>query len=169
MELYVSFIYLIIKWRVMWFYMFSTKNINVVCRGKKERKYWYIMHWIVGTTISLVGIINIYTGLRAYHKRTLKSTKLWTILFTIQVSILALLFLFQDKLNYLQKQTLILPTTATNHSSSMVVSSIIINPQNDHIPQSHTHHKDLIPVSSAKSNALASLFDWSIILLFLTF
>ncbi|XP_054778928.1 cytochrome b561 domain-containing protein At4g18260-like [Prosopis cineraria] len=117
-------------------------------RGKKERSYWYIMHWIVGTTVSLVGIINIYTGLRAYHKRTLKSTTLWTILFTLQVSIFALLFLLQDKLDYLKKQTLILPTSI--HHSPPIVSSI--NPHN------HTH-KELIPVSSAKSNALASLFD----------
>ncbi|KAI9127312.1 hypothetical protein K1719_001871 [Acacia pycnantha] len=127
-------------------------------RGKKERKYWYIMHWIVGTTISVVGIINIYTGLRAYHKRTLKSTNLWTILFTLQVSFFVLLFLLQDKLVYLKKQTLIIPTTTTPHhhssSLSIVSSNNIIN------PQSHTHHKDLIPISSpAKSNALASLFD----------
>ncbi|XP_028754877.1 cytochrome b561 domain-containing protein At4g18260-like [Neltuma alba] len=128
-------------------------------RGKKERRYWYIVHWIVGTIVSLVGIINIYTGLKAYHERTLKSTSLWTILFTLQVSFFALLFLLQDKLDYLKKQTLILPTT-THHSSSSINVAPSNNPHQIHIPQSHTHHKELmIPVSSPKSNALASLFD----------
>ncbi|KAJ4703841.1 Cytochrome b561 and DOMON domain-containing protein [Melia azedarach] len=52
-------------------------------RGGKRRTTWYFVHWLLGTAISLVGIINIYTGLRAYHNKTSRSTTLWTILFTV--------------------------------------------------------------------------------------
>ena len=116
-------------------------------RGKKERSYWYLLHWILGTIVSLVGIINIYTGLKAYHKRTLKSTALWTILFTVEVSFIGLVYLFQDKLEYMKKQGVIIG------SESSIVSS------NQDIPQSQTQ-KELLPVACGrKRNALENLFD----------
>ncbi|KAF8408903.1 hypothetical protein HHK36_004973 [Tetracentron sinense] len=77
-------------------------------RGTKGRSIWYFVHWVLGTTVSLLGIINIYTGLKAYHKKTSRSITLWTILFTAEVSFIAFLYLFQDKWEYLQKQGVIL-------------------------------------------------------------
>ncbi|XP_020232994.1 cytochrome b561 domain-containing protein At4g18260 [Cajanus cajan] len=115
-------------------------------RGKKERSYWYLLHWILGTIVSLVGIINIYTGLKAYHERTLKSTTLWTILFTMEVSFIGLVYLFQDKLEYMKKQGVIVG------SESSIVSS------NQDIPQRQTQ-KELLPVACGKRNALENLFD----------
>ncbi|KAK7319278.1 hypothetical protein RJT34_03997 [Clitoria ternatea] len=115
-------------------------------RGKKERSYWYLIHWILGTIVSLVGIINIYTGLKAYHKRTLKSTTLWTILFTLEVSFIGLVYLFQDKLEYMKKQGVIV-------GSESVVSS------NQDIPQRSQNQKELLPVACGKRNALENLFD----------
>ncbi|MED6159962.1 hypothetical protein PIB30_047065 [Stylosanthes scabra] len=112
-------------------------------RGKKERSYWYLVHWILGTIISLVGIINIYTGLEAFHKRTLKSTRFWTILFTAQVSFIGLIYLLQDKLEHLKKQ-------------GVVVGSESIVPSNQ---DRQDHQKELQPISCAKRNALANLFD----------
>ncbi|KAF7840459.1 cytochrome b561 domain-containing protein [Senna tora] len=124
-------------------------------RGKKERSYWYLIHWILGTLVSLVGMINIYTGLKAYHKRTLKSTSLWTILFTAQVSFIAFLYLFQDKLEYLKRQGVII-RGSNDHSSSLVSS----NPHNNIIPQTHDQDlKDLLPTTCGKTNALSNLFD----------
>jgi len=94
-----------------------------------------------------VGIINIYTGLKAYHKRTLKSTTLWTILFTVEVSFIGLIYLFQDKLEYMKKQGVIIG------SESSILSS------NQDIPQSQTQ-KELLPVACGrKRNALENLFD----------
>ncbi|KAJ1387336.1 Cytochrome b561/ferric reductase transmembrane [Sesbania bispinosa] len=114
-------------------------------RGKKERSYWYLVHWILGTIVSLVGIINIYTGLKAYHKRTLKSTTFWTILFTLEVSFIGLIYLFQDKMEYMKKQGVIVGSEST-------VSSY------QDIPQ-RQNQKELLPIACGKRNALSNLFD----------
>ncbi|KAI4295419.1 hypothetical protein L6164_035466 [Bauhinia variegata] len=112
-------------------------------RGKKERSYWYFVHWMLGTIVSLAGIINIYTGLKAYHKRTLKGTGLLIILFTAQVSLIALIYLFQDKLNYMKKQG-VTPISESSHQD-------IAQRQNQ---------KELLPVvQCGKRNALGNLFD----------
>ncbi|XP_016190477.1 cytochrome b561 domain-containing protein At4g18260 isoform X1 [Arachis ipaensis] len=116
-------------------------------RGKKERSYWYFVHWILGTIVSLVGIINIFTGLEAFHKRTLKSTRFWTILFTAQVSIIGLIYLLQDKLEHLKKQGVIVGTES------------IVPSDQDNIPQRQDHQKELQLVACAKRNALGNLFD----------
>ncbi|KAJ7968922.1 Cytochrome b561 domain-containing protein [Quillaja saponaria] len=116
-------------------------------RGKKERSYWYFMHWILGTIISLVGIINIYTGLRAYQKKTRRSTTIWTILFTTEVSFIAFFYLFQDRLEYMQKQGVILD------SELPIVSSSLQN-----IPQ-RQNQKQFLPEPCGKPNALGNLFD----------
>ncbi|KAL8088377.1 cytochrome b561 domain-containing protein At4g18260-like [Apium graveolens] len=77
-------------------------------RGNKGRSVWYLVHWILGTTVSLLGIVNIYTGLQAYHKKSSKSIRLWTTIFTAEVFFIAFLYLFQDKWNYIKKQGVIL-------------------------------------------------------------
>ncbi|OAY57327.1 cytochrome b561 domain-containing protein At2g30890 [Manihot esculenta] len=77
-------------------------------RGSKARSIWFFWHWMLGTAVSLLGIINIYTGLQAYHQKTYKSTRPWTALFIIEVSLIALFYLLQDKWVYMQKQGVIL-------------------------------------------------------------
>ncbi|KAA8526198.1 hypothetical protein F0562_008063 [Nyssa sinensis] len=77
-------------------------------RGSKGRSVWFLMHWVLGTAVSLVGIINIYTGLQAYHKKTLTSVRLWNMIFTAELSFIAFFYLFQDKWDYIQKQGVIL-------------------------------------------------------------
>ncbi|WJX46783.1 hypothetical protein P8452_33548 [Trifolium repens] len=117
-------------------------------RGKKQRSYWYLVHWILGTIVSFVGIINIYTGLQAYHKRTLKSTMFWTILFTVEVSFIGLIYLLQDKLEYMKKQGVI------EGSDESTISSY-----QDIIPQRQQNQKELLPIACGKTNALGNLFD----------
>ncbi|CAN8315458.1 unnamed protein product [Cochlearia groenlandica] len=73
-------------------------------RGGKNRRNWFIGHWILGTTLAILGIINIYTGLDAYTQKTSKSVKIWTILFTTQLSSIVLFYLLQDKWSYIQSQ-----------------------------------------------------------------
>lgn len=73
-------------------------------RGVRSRCRWYVTHWILGTTIAIVGIINIYTGLQAYEKKTSTEVRLWKILFTVQIAFLVFLYLFQEKFDYLQQQ-----------------------------------------------------------------
>ncbi|KEH31385.1 putative cytochrome b561/ferric reductase transmembrane [Medicago truncatula] len=118
-------------------------------RGKKQRSYWYFVHWILGTIVSLVGIINIFTGLKAYHKRTLKSTMFWTILFTVEVFFIGLIYLFQDKLEYMRKQGVI------EGSDESTMSSYQDIPQR----QQNQNQKEMLPIACGKINALGNLFD----------
>ncbi|XP_072968193.1 cytochrome b561 domain-containing protein At2g30890-like [Typha angustifolia] len=73
-------------------------------RGVQLRSIWYSVHWILGTGICIVGISNIYIGLHTYHERTTRSVKLWTLLFTVEVSIIAFIYLLQDRWSYMIKQ-----------------------------------------------------------------
>ncbi|GER26032.1 cytochrome b561/ferric reductase transmembrane protein family [Striga asiatica] len=76
-------------------------------RGTTSRRTWYFLHWLLGTTICLVGILNTYTGLQAYRKKTSKSATLWAVVFTAQVSFMVIFYLFQDKWEYILKQGMI--------------------------------------------------------------
>ncbi|XP_058200992.1 cytochrome b561 domain-containing protein At2g30890-like isoform X2 [Rhododendron vialii] len=117
-------------------------------RKSKGRSLWYFAHWVLGTTISLVGIFNIYTGLEAFHKRTSRSTRLWTILFTAQIFFMAFLYLFQDKWDYIQKQGIVLGNEA-------------ISPSDQTIPPPQENQKESNFEPSTKSNSLGSYFSKS--------
>ncbi|KAL4364076.1 hypothetical protein GQ457_04G024190 [Hibiscus cannabinus] len=81
------------------------------CRGSKARSVWFFGHWLLGTAVSILGVINIYTGLGALHDKTSASTKLWTIVLTVEICLIVFLYLFQDKWLQLQlqKQEPVLP------------------------------------------------------------
>ncbi|KAG5561915.1 hypothetical protein RHGRI_004829 [Rhododendron griersonianum] len=115
----------------------------------KGRSLWYFAHWVLGTTISLVGIFNIYTGLEAFHKRTSRSTRLWTILFTAQIFFMAFFYLFQDKWDYIKKQGIVLGNEA-------------IAPSDQTIPPPRENQKESLNFEpSTKSNSLGSYFSKS--------
>ncbi|KAL7211465.1 hypothetical protein ACSBR2_014347 [Camellia fascicularis] len=124
-------------------------------RGSKGRSVWYFVHWALGTTISLLGIFNIYTGLQAYHQRTSRSIRVWTILFTTQIFFIVFFYLFQDKWEYIQRQGVILG------------NETIITPSNDQvIPQRDNRMSNELCRKTnslgnyfAKSNALKKLFQ----------
>lgn len=124
-------------------------------RGKKGRSLWYFLHWILGTTISVVGIINIYTGLQAYHKRTSRSIRLWTILFTSEISIMALIYLFQDKWGYMKKQGVILGNTPVSPSDQELPQ----NNQKEVLTESAIRKSNSLGNYFATSNALRKLFQ----------
>ncbi|XP_052207499.1 cytochrome b561 domain-containing protein At4g18260-like isoform X2 [Diospyros lotus] len=77
-------------------------------RGCRGRSVWFFVHWLLGTSVSILGIVSVYTGLQAYQKKTSRSIKLWTIMFTAEISLIAAFYLFQDKWEYIQKQGVIL-------------------------------------------------------------
>ncbi|XVE78514.1 hypothetical protein DITRI_Ditri13aG0151300 [Diplodiscus trichospermus] len=77
-------------------------------RGSKGRSAWFFAHWLLGTAVSILGVINIYTGLVAYHEKTSRKIKLWTIVLTAEISLIVFIYLFQDKWLYIQKQGVIL-------------------------------------------------------------
>lgn len=76
-------------------------------RGDKRRSIWSFAHWVLGTTVSLLGIINIYTGLHAYHKKTSRRITLWVIFYTAEIVCIGFLYLFQEKWEYIQNQGVI--------------------------------------------------------------
>ncbi|KAK8476637.1 hypothetical protein V6N13_131670 [Hibiscus sabdariffa] len=77
-------------------------------RGCKGRSGWFFAHWLLGTAVCILGVISIYTGLGAYHEKTSRSTKLWAIAFTAEISVMVFIYLFQDKWVHIQKQGVIL-------------------------------------------------------------
>lgn len=90
-------------------------------RRSKGRFPWFFGHWALGTTVSLLGVINIYSGLLAYSEKTSRSIRLWVILFTVEVSFFSFFYLLQDKLEYIQKQGVVLgnePTRPIDQTAS---------------------------------------------------
>jgi len=126
------------------------------CRGSKRRLRWFLLHWILGTIVSIVGIVNIYTGIQAYQKKTSLSrdSSLWTILFTVQVTCLVFFYLYQDKWEHFQKQRVVLDELdhQNNNTNGRNNQSIQVVTRNDH------EQKVMVPQPCRKSNALVNLF-----------
>ncbi|KAK6142247.1 hypothetical protein DH2020_022595 [Rehmannia glutinosa] len=91
---------------VMWLQAFL--GIFRPHRGSKGRSSWFLFHWLVGIAVSLLGVINIYTGLQAYSKRTSKNVRFWTIIFTVEISLILFFYLLQEKWHYILRQGTIL-------------------------------------------------------------
>lgn len=128
-----------------------------VCRGSKPRRVWYLLHWIMGTAISFFGVFNIYTGLKAYNRRTSKSTSLWTALFTAQVIFMAFFYLFQDKWDYIQRQGAIHGNETTTPSS---VQGITQEESNKEASTTEPRMKNnALGAYFSRSNALNKLFQ----------
>lgn len=72
-------------------------------RGGKNRGIWYAFHWLIGVAVTLLGIVNVYTGLQAYNTRTMKSTSVWKWLFSVEVAFIAFIYLFQEKWQYIKQ------------------------------------------------------------------
>lgn len=76
-------------------------------RGGKGRSLWFFSHWALGTTISLLGIMSVYTGLHAYQKKTSRNIKPWVMFYTAEIVCIGFLYLLQEKWEYIQKQEVI--------------------------------------------------------------
>lgn len=73
-------------------------------RGHPFRQFWYALHWLIGTATVILGFINIYIGLHVYELISSSSLRTWNILFSIQLSVMGLIYLAQDRWEYLQDQ-----------------------------------------------------------------
>ncbi|XP_059282429.1 cytochrome b561 domain-containing protein At4g18260-like [Lycium ferocissimum] len=85
-------------------------------RGSKGRSIWFPIHWLLGVTVSLLGINNIYTGLQNYHTRTMRSTSVWTLAFTVEIVVILFIYLLQEKWQYIKqiRSHLVNETVTTN-------------------------------------------------------
>ncbi|XP_055824166.1 cytochrome b561 domain-containing protein At4g18260-like [Solanum dulcamara] len=72
-------------------------------RGSNNRGVWYAFHWLIGITVTLLGIVNVYIGLQAYNTKTMKSTSVWNWLFSIEAAVIAFIYLFQEKWQYIKQ------------------------------------------------------------------
>ncbi|KAL4558698.1 hypothetical protein LXL04_036899 [Taraxacum kok-saghyz] len=86
-------------------------------RGVKGRSLWYFSHWSLGITISLLGIIGVYTGLQAYQKRISRNIQPWVMFYTAEIVCIGFVYLFQEKWEYIQKQGVV----PGNHESTTIV------------------------------------------------
>ncbi|WOK93538.1 cytochrome b561 domain-containing protein [Canna indica] len=84
-------------------------------RGNEMRSIWYFVHWFFGIGICVLGIANIYVGLHVYHQRSSRSVSLWSVLFTVEISIIAFIFLFQDRWDYMVKEGVDEQVTPTSY------------------------------------------------------
>jgi hypothetical protein len=75
-----------------------------LCSGVKSRPAWYAAHWLFGTAGVLLGFYNIYTGMHAYELMSGKSLRTINILFSIQLSFVAFVYLTQDRWQYFLEQ-----------------------------------------------------------------
>ncbi|KAL6140428.1 hypothetical protein ACLB2K_058727 [Fragaria x ananassa] len=91
-------------------------------RDSRGRRMWFLVHWILGTAISVLGVLNIYTGLVAYHEKTSKGIKFWIIVFTAEVCFITFFYLFQEKWDYIQKQGL----TLGNESKRATINQVVL-------------------------------------------
>ncbi|KAK4740642.1 hypothetical protein SAY87_024230 [Trapa incisa] len=129
--------------------------------GAKRRTTWYLVHWILGTAISLLGVINIYSGIIAYRVKTSKGTWLWSILFTAQVSLIAFLYLFIDKWVHLQEQN-IPPSSSSSGSDSRSELPVVASDSGlggAVIVHGETQKQLMVLEPCSKRNALRNLFD----------
>lgn len=98
--------------------VFEIEKKQFVCRERKGRNIWNIFHWLLGIGVSFHGVINIYTGLQAYHEKTSKSARIWTIIFIAQICLTIFLYLLQEKRYYIQNQGVILVVQPTDQELS---------------------------------------------------
>lgn len=123
-------------------------------RGSKRRSTWYLIHWILGTMISLVGIYNIFTGLNAYHEKTSRGVWLWTIIFSAQVFVIGFCYLLQDKWEYLKKQGVILGSNNVESITTTTSDQVIVTTFHQ-----RDNKKVMLPLHCEKKNALRNLFE----------
>ncbi|CAN4104410.1 unnamed protein product [Withania somnifera] len=90
-------------------------------KGSKNRGVWYAFHWLIGVTVTLLGIVNVYIGLQAYNTKTMKSIKVWNWLFSVEVAVTVFIYLFQEKWHYIKQSGGILsnePVQPTDQEAS---------------------------------------------------
>nr|XP_011467590.1 PREDICTED: cytochrome b561 domain-containing protein At2g30890 isoform X3 [Fragaria vesca subsp. vesca] len=91
-------------------------------RDSRGRRMWFLVHWILGTALSVLGVLNIYTGLVAYHEKTSKGIKFWIIVFTAEVCFITFFYLFQEKWDYIQKKGV----TLGNESKRATINQVVL-------------------------------------------
>lgn len=104
-------------------------------RAMKGRSLWYFVHWLLGTGGVILGIVNTYSGFHSYEFLNSTSLRTVNILFSIEVSFIAVFYLIQDRWNYLIQQG----PLKTKTVAPAIVDSQQQQPQQDQVPASQGH------------------------------
>ncbi|KAH7351926.1 hypothetical protein KP509_19G020600 [Ceratopteris richardii] len=73
-------------------------SINRPPLGSGRRLQWYTLHWLIGTSTVILGFYDIYVGMTLWERATNKSIKKFNIAFSVQVSLITLVYLLQDRI-----------------------------------------------------------------------
>lgn len=74
-------------------------------RGTPCRSIWYFTHWLIGHATIILGVVNTYIGIRDHERHLHKNLQMWNVLFSIQVAIMATIYLLQDRWFYMLDQS----------------------------------------------------------------
>lgn len=104
-------------------------------RGMQGRSLWYFVHWLLGTGGVILGIVNTYSGFHSYEFLNSTSLRTVNILFSMEVSFIAVFYLIQDRWGYLIQQGALKSKTV----APAIVDSQQQQPQQDQVPDSQGH------------------------------
>jgi hypothetical protein len=102
--------------------------------GGRSRPLWYAAHWLVGTGAVVLGFINIFIGMHVYELLSGKSLRTVNILFAIQLGVLAVIYLAQDRWQYLREQgtlsKMVTPVYTQHHHADAKANAADVNTNN---------------------------------------
>ncbi|MCO5572976.1 hypothetical protein L7F22_026738 [Adiantum nelumboides] len=78
----------------------------------RKRGLWYAAHWVLGTGTVVLACLNIFIGLHVYELITATNLPGVNVAFSVQVALMALLYLAQDRWAYLRQVQWALPQKA---------------------------------------------------------
>lgn len=90
----------------LWIIMWAQPIIGFLKpnHGVKARPVWYAVHWLLGTGSAILCILNLYIGMKIWELITKESIRNLNIAFSVQVALMALVYLAQDRWGYLVEQ-----------------------------------------------------------------
>ncbi|MCO5609711.1 hypothetical protein L7F22_063943 [Adiantum nelumboides] len=91
--------------------------------ARQMRGLWYAAHWLLGTGTVVLTCLNIFIGLRVYELISATSLVGVNVVFFVQVALMALLYLSQNRWAYLRQVEWVLPQKAAIATGQDVMAS----------------------------------------------
>jgi hypothetical protein len=85
----------------LWIIVMMLPFMSIVrpAKGTPWRSYWYFIHWLLGTGVLVLGVVNCFIGINIYQHAH-GSIKALNIAFTVQVAVMAFIYFLQDRWSY---------------------------------------------------------------------
>ncbi|CAM6091466.1 unnamed protein product [Calypogeia fissa] len=89
----------------LWIITMIMPVISIVrpAKGTQGRPIWLFVHWLLGTGVIFLGVVNCYIGIEIYqfHHGSIRSLD---IAFSVQVAVMAFVYFLQDRFSYILGQ-----------------------------------------------------------------